>query len=1723
MRSVFEEQQASTSLFIDDDEEEDRSKRRDIITITDDFETNPADISLEEQLHELLANVEQPCEEVLVDSYILLKKSFGRVGRFCPPFDVKLKAKVFEIFSRHLVQLSSDQLLQACLGAVEAALVSGFFLTNDIFARPQRNGQPATMLKSLEKILFGLLQSLHDKQSLISCMKASFALGKQMKASSTAFTEYAAGLVSVFASIAETLPPSVNVKLLMLDCSEFFLMFYYGVNWKHVKAKNSIDKDWVTVCLPFLSSSEDVLRNKALRLLRQFSGHKIIASNDDIKKMFLTFSEELSEDTLATWRENNGESYCLGLIELMFLTLGTALHRGRLINKLLKTVEFCMKSRSPSVRLQSLRVWEALIENFSHDQEVISEYKRVKLVMTAFRILEKDTDYDVILGVTKCWWKLIVHLRSAMQSNVTNVILPFIRFCFGGSDFFAEEKFSLIKYELLRRLIQPEEKANTHTSSHKKIENFDTLCNSLEICDKEILDEIIFLLLLNIPNTCDCERSGECHLDAICDVWKALLDSWDSVKLLHCFVDSFYYDFSLSKEAGRPRTVSCLQTWGSSHTRMYLGRRLLMLILERIPWKLLTAPCIGNRTSILIGMLPCNIKNCLFDRILELCWSLPVSGEVTSDGNHVFNHTVALIDTQKKLMSIVASSVTPHIRVWISCLLHWCVSDKEHDPMAVENNGRPNPLSKTKRIAIGHTVWRQICDSVCVNSRNIQKDPCLHLPWSNIVFLLIFPLAQERFLHSYSSEVIKNKGNISGSSKTCDITVESVDQKWLNVLKSSVKVLGVLGMEAVASSFVSCMCSLYGDSLKTNRYVAQSNPSLDDSVKFLMYSLAHKIRDTELVSPSPSLRLMGSRELMELFKLSPSSCSRPSFLLSISKALLGSIPEEILSYEMADRAIKYISDPSCVMGVCFFNFIECLTAFMNMPDSHILAVGVLSELDPALKLICRCAGKYDLQNDKFTLTFTKFVSSVDKLWERVRKLIEDYPLRPRDSILILRVCSPFFEYVSSKSPTSSIRRSSLNFWEATFSGVDEDLTMSLCPFLSSPKGTSLASELFRKPVPKGNASAKVTAESDDEDEVGLLASPSTATFSKSPGSNNRKSYVRLTSPGGNVFNSSVLRRQNGRSYVSPRPRSAKKGTKRRLSVTPENNGYHLYIPTSDTPVKRRFIREKTPEEDFDSPSKSVLSVTQVCKSTLIDEDTSPLKNLEYCDVGAESNAFLEDIPEEEESTEHLAGRSLSKVDVVYLEEDDEKFESENILEAINNMPINEEQKDETIDLELLEERSCDITEETGICDDNAEDVNEVTINEPKTRASVKEHLSVDITEKAKDDVLDSMEAKRISVADPSSKVLSPERNGEVDENRVCDTNDDLSEEAEMPPKVDCLENQESTVCLETGIPEELGRGTSADASVPQDKDESDNHLCNGESLGISTSIDKNNASPEKQGGLTDILPMDDDDKRSGSPPKPETIQYKILTPLKLDSSLSRVGTKSMPSPSSILKSRSRRMSSPLTMASISRKVTFNLESNTKHMFEKDPAETNPNFTSRKHNLSWKPVVRKKKKRNLPALSASYPRGLLTASERAVGNFLLHTKENTKPSTSVNTMQPKVKPGVLFAKEGPIYPECIDAKDSISVLKGPNISKGTIMVLRTRGIYTVGDLCRMNGKQAKTLKIPEASLESTLRVFAKNNPKYATISAPVSALPSDTNVTTLGEPCEASISSNSEAT
>ena len=99
-----------------------------------------------------------------------------------------------------------------------------------------------------------------------------------------------------------------------------------------------------------------------------------------------------------------------------------------LINRVMKVVEKGFKIQETMG--EAFRSWTVLMDNFARDPKILTSKKRVTLLLMPLvqRNVTKESDVKIKLEV---WWHFICLLKPNIHHYVEDVILPFLRFCYG--------------------------------------------------------------------------------------------------------------------------------------------------------------------------------------------------------------------------------------------------------------------------------------------------------------------------------------------------------------------------------------------------------------------------------------------------------------------------------------------------------------------------------------------------------------------------------------------------------------------------------------------------------------------------------------------------------------------------------------------------------------------------------------------------------------------------------------------------------------------------------------------------------------------------------------------------------------------------------------------------------------------------------------------------------------------------------------------------------------------------------------------------------------------------------------------------------------------------------------------------------------------------------------------------------------------------------------------
>ncbi|XP_059163482.1 telomere-associated protein RIF1-like [Physella acuta] len=185
---------------------------------------------------------------------------------------------------------------------------------------------------------------------------------------------------------------------------------------------------WSVFIFPGLSNIEETVREKSFALLDKFTA-TLSQSQPVAQHLAKLISGGLALSLKQTY--TNNELFVIKSWMLIVKVLGKELHRGgSTINALLGIIELAFKG-VPEIRSQAFVAWRYLIDNFALDKNVISDPKRIKLLMMVMKIDNSKTE-DVALEKLKTWWHIIISLDAKLSVNFEQIVYPLLQFCVGS-------------------------------------------------------------------------------------------------------------------------------------------------------------------------------------------------------------------------------------------------------------------------------------------------------------------------------------------------------------------------------------------------------------------------------------------------------------------------------------------------------------------------------------------------------------------------------------------------------------------------------------------------------------------------------------------------------------------------------------------------------------------------------------------------------------------------------------------------------------------------------------------------------------------------------------------------------------------------------------------------------------------------------------------------------------------------------------------------------------------------------------------------------------------------------------------------------------------------------------------------------------------------------------------------------------------------------------------
>ncbi|XP_046571029.1 LOW QUALITY PROTEIN: telomere-associated protein RIF1-like [Haliotis rubra] len=129
---------------------------------------------------------------------------------------------------------------------------------------------------------------------------------------------------------------------------------------------------------------------------------------------------------------HGNEIYVLRVWRILVKLFGEELHHGSFINHMLPLAELGFKHALAEVKIEAFKSWKYLIDNFALNPSIISDPKRVKLIMQVFKINNAKVE-SVAMEKLQIWWHFVRALGAKISQNFDQVVLPLLQFCIGGS------------------------------------------------------------------------------------------------------------------------------------------------------------------------------------------------------------------------------------------------------------------------------------------------------------------------------------------------------------------------------------------------------------------------------------------------------------------------------------------------------------------------------------------------------------------------------------------------------------------------------------------------------------------------------------------------------------------------------------------------------------------------------------------------------------------------------------------------------------------------------------------------------------------------------------------------------------------------------------------------------------------------------------------------------------------------------------------------------------------------------------------------------------------------------------------------------------------------------------------------------------------------------------------------------------------------------------------
>ncbi|KAK4310700.1 hypothetical protein Pmani_017758 [Petrolisthes manimaculis] len=319
-----------------------------------------------------------------------------------------------------LGNLKTDLLSSTSDHSYEAAGLCGCLLANDSFLSLVTSKDEIEILT----VLIRLIKEVKEKRILTRILW-SVARSKLKK---DVYCKKSEGILEAILDVLQTQEISsiiahealqvINTLLteaeseMMNKLSSWFITVFKFMFHNAVKVR--------TAALASVKRTVELLQSSLYSTYRQSVIQPIILDlkTNLAKDMHHLLNDE-SPDILQEWK-----------VTVQFL--GVDLHTGTsLINSLLEVIEKAFKSSKSEIRVEAFGCWQALIDNFSLDSNVLSSMKRLKLLLAPLKAHNTKTE-DIAQAKLLTWWHLIYALSKTSSISLETVVAPLLKFCFSS-------------------------------------------------------------------------------------------------------------------------------------------------------------------------------------------------------------------------------------------------------------------------------------------------------------------------------------------------------------------------------------------------------------------------------------------------------------------------------------------------------------------------------------------------------------------------------------------------------------------------------------------------------------------------------------------------------------------------------------------------------------------------------------------------------------------------------------------------------------------------------------------------------------------------------------------------------------------------------------------------------------------------------------------------------------------------------------------------------------------------------------------------------------------------------------------------------------------------------------------------------------------------------------------------------------------------------------------